>query len=130
MKALPKVVKGSVNELSGKNIVPVVAGIVAGVIAGASAPAFASNSTPVIAPTHSKVAASNSVQQPGRLFYWLNLLWKDKHSRRITATQVMQAIPATIPARLVQRANTHGQLQAGHSGRRCSWITSNMERMN
>ena len=49
MKALPKVVKGSVNELSGKNIVPVVAGIVAGVIAGASAPAF----------------ASNSVQQPG-----------------------------------------------------------------
>ena len=65
MKALPKIVKGSVNELSGKNIVPVVAGIVAGVIAGASAPAFASNSTPVIAPTHSKVAASNSVQQPG-----------------------------------------------------------------
>ena len=65
MKALPKVVKGSVNELSGKSIVPAVAGIVAGVIAGASAPAFASNSTPVIAPTHSKVAASNSVQQPG-----------------------------------------------------------------
>ena len=65
MKALPKVVKGSVNELSGKNIVPVVAGIVDGVIAGASAPAFASNSTPMIAPTHSKVAASNSVQQPG-----------------------------------------------------------------
>ena len=61
MKALPKVVKGSVNELSGKSIVPVVAGIVAGVIAGASAPAFASS----IAPTHSRVATSNNVPQPG-----------------------------------------------------------------
>lgn len=65
MKALPKVVKGSVNELSGKSIVPVVAGIVAGVIAGASAPAFASSNTPTIAPTHSRVATSNNVPQPG-----------------------------------------------------------------
>jgi hypothetical protein len=130
MKALPKVVKGSVNELSGKNIVPVVAGIVAGVIAGASAPAFASNSTPTIAPTHSRLPPATAYSNQVRLFYWLNLLWKDKHLRRITATQVMQAIPATIPARLVQRANTQGQRQAGHSGRRCSWITSNMEKMN
>ena len=57
MKALPKVVKGSVNELSGKSIVPVVAGIVAG--------AFASSNTPTIAPTHSRVATSNNVPQPG-----------------------------------------------------------------
>ena len=56
MKALPKVVKGSVNELSGKSIVPVVAGIVAGVIASASAPAFASSSTPTIAPMNAQVA--------------------------------------------------------------------------
>ncbi|HFT0375823.1 TPA: hypothetical protein ACH1TY_004599 [Enterobacter mori] len=65
MKALPKVVKGSVNELSGKSIVPVVAGIVAGVIAGASVPAFASSSTPTIAPMNAQVATSHSVQQPG-----------------------------------------------------------------
>ncbi|MCV2532067.1 hypothetical protein [Enterobacter wuhouensis] len=65
MKALPKVVKGSVNELSGKSIAPVVASIVAGVIAGASAPVFASSSTPTIAPTHSLVATDHSVQQPG-----------------------------------------------------------------
>lgn len=45
MKALPKVTKGSVNELSNKSVTPIVATIVAGVIAGASMPAMASTSS-------------------------------------------------------------------------------------
>lgn len=64
MKALPKVTKGSVNELTHKNITPVVASIVAGVIAGVSMPAMASTSsgTPASA-TQPQVAVNQTAQQ-------------------------------------------------------------------
>ncbi len=58
MKALPKVVKGSIGELSGSSIKPVVIGLVASVIGSASAPAMASTdaSTPIVtAPPQSMV---------------------------------------------------------------------------
>ena len=64
MKVLPKVAKGSVNELSNKNITPIVAGIVAGVMAGVSAPAMASSSsgTPV-STTQMQTVVNHTAQQ-------------------------------------------------------------------
>lgn len=64
MKALPKVAKGSVNELSNKSITPIVAGIVAGVIAGVSAPAMASNGSETpISTIQSQATVNHTVQQ-------------------------------------------------------------------
>lgn len=51
MKALPKVSKISINELSNKSIKPMVAGIVAGVIAGVTTPAMASTDAETIMTT-------------------------------------------------------------------------------
>lgn len=63
MKALPKVEKGSVSELSNKSITPLVAGIVAGVIAGVSMPAMASTSSTTPAST---VLPQTAVNQPAQ----------------------------------------------------------------
>lgn len=63
MKALPKVEKGSVNELSNKSVTPIVAGIVAGVLAGVSMPAMASTSTGTTASTIQSPAAVNHTAQ-------------------------------------------------------------------
>lgn len=64
MKVLPKVEKGSVNELSNKSITPIVASIVAGVIAGVSMPAMASSDSGTITSTiQSPAAVNHTVQQ-------------------------------------------------------------------
>lgn len=63
MKVLPKVEKGSVNELSNKSITPIVASIVAGVIASVSMPAMASSSSGTTAPTIQPQAAANHTTQ-------------------------------------------------------------------
>ena len=63
MKTLPKVEKGSVNELSKRSITPVVAGIVAGVIAGVSVPAMASTSAGTTAPVIQSQTAVNHIAQ-------------------------------------------------------------------
>lgn len=65
MKALPKVSKCSINELSNKSIRPMVAGIVAGVIAGVAAPAMASTNsgTLMTTPAAPQTAANHSGQQ-------------------------------------------------------------------
>lgn len=63
MKTLPKVEKGSVNELSSRSMTPVVAGIVAGVIAGVSLPAMASTSTGTMAPVIQPQNAVNHTAQ-------------------------------------------------------------------
>lgn len=64
MKALPKVAKVSVNELSNKNITPIVATIVAGVITGVSMPAMAStNSGTPTSTVQAEIAVNHPAQQ-------------------------------------------------------------------
>ena len=63
MKVLPKVVKGSANELSNKSITPIVASIVAGVLAGVSMPAIASTSSGTNVPLNQSQATVNHTPQ-------------------------------------------------------------------
>ncbi|TDN56591.1 hypothetical protein [Scandinavium goeteborgense] len=65
MKALPKVSKGSINEITNKSIKPMVAGIVAGVIAGVAVPAMASTNAGelITAPALPQTAANPAGQQ-------------------------------------------------------------------